>query len=92
MRSQRYKYVRYCASDSLVAHDKAGFHVQAGWYPMLMKDGLKPMEIYKWRNQRWIHTVDRWDWRFTSDYDKENFTISNMEYTKKRCSTKYELK
>lgn len=89
MRSQRHKYMRHCASDSLVAHDKAGFHVQAGWYPMKSKDGLTSMEIYQWRNQRWWHTVNRWDWRFTNQYDKDNYIFSNMEYIKWRKCNEY---
>lgn len=93
MRSQRYKYKRHCASDSVVSHSKAGFHIHGGWYPMLTRNGfcLKPMEIYKWRNQRWWYTVNRWDWRFVTKYDKDNYTFSNMEYTKKRTCDEYIL-
>lgn len=91
MRSQRYKYVRHCASDSVVSHSKAGFHMHGGWHPMLTRNGfhLKPMEIYRWRNQRWWHTVHRWDWRFVTKYDKDNYVFSNMEYKKWRRGHQY---
>lgn len=85
MRSQRYKYVRHCASDCLIAHTRAGYHTYGGSYSMLTRGKcyLKPMEIYRWRNQRWWWTVHRWDWRFISS--------DIIGYTKWRCADKYEM-
>lgn len=90
MRSQRYKYKRHCASDSLLVH-KVGWHIHAGYYPMPSKDGLTSMEVYRCKNQRWWNIVNRWDWRFVTKYDKNNYVFSNMEYTKKRTCDEYIL-
>ena len=89
MRSQRYKYVRHCATDCLHAH-KAGWHVWS-CYPMQKIDDHQwhGDMLYKIKHYYWWTTIHRWDWRFTNN--KQNFTISNMEYTKWRKGPKYEM-
>ena len=91
MRSNRYKYRRHCATDCLYAH-KAGWHT---WYiyPMQKVDDhqWRGDMFYKMKHYEQWHNVHRWDWRFTNNFDRENFTFSNMEYTKWRIGIKYEM-
>lgn len=91
MRSQRYKYVRHCASDCLNTHI-AGWHISY-IYPMQRKSDHKYRgeQFYKMKNYDWWTTVNRWDWRFTDKTSKEDFVFSNMEYTKWRKGHIYEM-
>lgn len=86
MRSYRYK--RYRAHDGIQAHNY-GEHYWGGWYPIRSPEMRH--EYYKAKHYPWWSTVHRWDWRFTNDYDSENFVISNMEYTKWRQCRPYEV-
>ena len=92
LRSQRYKYVRHCATDCLIAHVKAGWNIWT-YYPMQSVDNhqFRGDQFYKIKNYEWWTTVHRWDWRFTNSFDKENYVFSNMEYTKWRKGRQYEM-
>ncbi len=91
MRSQRYKYVRHCATACLHAH-RAGWHVYTYYCMQTVGDHQwRGDMIYKLKNYYWWTKVHRWDWRFTNDTDRADFIISNMEYTKRRIGRKYEM-
>lgn len=87
MRSYRYK--RHRAHDGITAHCVGGEHYWGGWYPI--RFSKMRHEYYKAKHYYWWSTVHRWDWRFTNDCDRENFVVSNMEYTKWRCADPYEM-
>ena len=90
MRSQRYKYVRHCATDCLHAHEKGGWHVYT-FYCMqrVSHHQWRGDMIYKIKNYHWWTTIHRWDLRLTNDIDRVDF--SNMKYTKWRICRKYEM-
>lgn len=87
MRSYRYKRRR--AQDPIVTHDIGHQRMWGGWYPLRLPNTRRV--YYKTKHYEWWSTVHRWGYRFVSQYDKENYVFSNMEYTKWRRARPYEM-
>ena len=68
--------MRHCSSDSLISHDKAGWHAHTT-YPM--KEPYNPLEFYKLKNWYFWNKIDRY--HFINDFRKE----------KTRYGFKYEM-
>lgn len=77
MRSRRYK--KHRASDSLVGHDKAGWHMMCEY---TLKGPFNPLEFYIFKNICWWYTVNRWI---------EVVSLDKTGWHKIRCAEKYEM-
>lgn len=90
MRSQRYKYVRNCATDCLINKVCAHFYYGYSYYPM--KDEYRrvmPVEFYMIKNSWWWDKIDNKKLIYDSQYDKENHVFSNSHLEKWRMGYQY---
>lgn len=95
MRSRRYK--RHRAADGISAH-VTGWHIYGSWYPMNVFDGGD--FFYHIKHMEWWESINRYVYKFVTDYDAKNYIFSNMELCKHRkgkgeypmCNNHYLLK
>ncbi len=85
------RYKQHCATDALIGHDKAGFNIWNGSYPMRLRH-IKSIELYKIKHEKWWYYIHRQYYMFVNDFDRKHFIFSNMQLRKKRRADGYSMK